>query len=297
MNKFFYILLKLATIVVLVVAATTKQHYNYYTFVHWYIFATSIYLAVKSRENGIFTIVLFSAFAILFNPFREFIFSKHIWGIIDLIVSALILLTIDWKGYKESLSPERKLIYNLSKQCIYGVAALIASIWFVSYSIKVNPYYEYQLITKSKIANGFITKVEEHKDEIDIPDAQGGGSEMVTVDSYDYNFTTQDGKVINARSSDLGYMPNFKNEPLPIRVEYLPYNPRINRVKDETSECKTLGEFIWKRLGLGGLLIVVFCSIGFVMIRNGIKEFVTERKKLTANFQEHGFAQSEGLRR
>jgi|GEM_PF-4062321 len=111
---------------------------------------------------------------------------------------------------------------------------------------------------------------------------------MVADYIYDYNFTTQDGKVINDISSDLGYMPYFKIRPLPILVEYLPDNPEINRIKDETSQCKKLGEFIWRKLGHSGLLLIVFYSIGYEMVKHWIKDFFTE---IIANFHEHGFEQ------
>lgn len=297
MNKLFDILLRIITATILGVAVWTTQSHNYYVFLHWFIFISSIYFAYRTKDIvgiwGIrFSVIFFSVSAILFNPFMQFTFPKTTWRIIDMVLIADILLFLKIKEYAESLSQKGKLIYNLIKQCTFGITAMIAAIWFLSYNINANPYHEYQLITESKIANGFITNVEEYKDEVDIPDAQGGGSEPVTIDIYDYNFTTQDGKVIKDRSSDLGYMKNFKNKPLPIQVEYLPDNPKINRVKDETSQCKTLGEFIWRKLGLGGLLLITFCSIGFAMIRNAIKEYITERKKLIVNFQEHGFEQT-----
>ena len=288
MNKLFDILLRILTATILVVAVWTTQSHNYYVFLHWFIFLCSIYFAYRTKDVvgvwGIrFGVLFFSATAILFNPFMQFAFPKPTWRIIDMVLIADLLLFLKVKEYAESLSQKGKLIYNLTKQCIYGVAALVVAIWFVSYMVKVNPYHEYQLITNSKIANGFITNVEEYEDEVEAPEAQGGGSAMVTVDIYDYNFTTQDGKVINDRSSDLGYMQDFKSKPLPIQVEYLPDNPKINRVKDETSQCKTLGEFIWRKLGLGGLLLIMFCSIGYTLIKNGIKEFVVERKKIIPN--------------
>jgi len=283
MEKHFNILLKLSIIVVLIVAATTNQHYNYYTLVHWSVFIASIYLAIKSRPNGIFIVILFIAFAVVFNPIREFIFRKDIWRIIDFIVSGLIIFTIDWKGYKESLSTRHKLIYDLIKQCFIGAIIVVAAFWFVGYSIKVNPYYEYMLITNSKVTNGFIIRVEEYEEEVDVPDSQGGGSEPVTIDNYKYTFKTQDGKIINNWSSDLGYIENFTGEPLPIEVEYLPDSPEVNRVKDKTSQCKTIGEFIWRRLGLGILLLLMFSSIGYHFIRMGIKDYLAEREILIAN--------------
>jgi hypothetical protein len=100
MNKLTDILLKLGTVVVLVVAATTKQQYSFYTFVRWTVLATSIYFAYKSYDRKqIGLVIYFSITAILFNPFKPFWFQKETWHLIDWIVSAITFITIyfDWK--------------------------------------------------------------------------------------------------------------------------------------------------------------------------------------------------------
>jgi hypothetical protein len=289
MNKLFVRLLKLVVIATFIYGLFTEQNY-YSVFLRWFVFISSIYFAYRLRQvTGIlgirFLLIFNCALVILFNPFIDLGFREITWRIIDIIVCVLYAITLDWKGYKESLSPKGKLIYNLIKNCFWGVIASIVAVWFVGYSIKVNPYYEYMLITKSKVTNGFIIRIEEYEDEVDVPDSQGGGSEPVTVDNYEYTFSTQDGKVINNWSSDLGYIKNFTGRPLLIQVEYLPDNPEINRVKDETSQCKTLGEFVWSRLVLGMLLLLMFLSIGFTLIKNGIKEYLAENKKLNIYIQ------------
>lgn len=283
MSKHFETLLKLAVIVILVVAATTSQHYNYYVFLHWSVFITSIYFAFKSRNDGYPAIIFFIAAAVLFNPIKEFLFHKETWTIIDFVISALLLLTIDWKGNRESLSPREKLVYELVKQCIYGALALVAAFCIISYLFAVNPYHEYLLITKSKIADGFITKVDEYEDDVVVPDSQGGGSEEAFTDNYHYTFTTADGKIFNDQSSDIGYMKDFNNEPLSIKVEYLPSNPKINRVKDETNQCKTIGEFIWRRLVFGFLLLIGILVIEIEITGKAIKKYLAEDKKLNAS--------------
>jgi hypothetical protein len=242
MNKLLDILLKLGIITILIIAVITKQPYIYFVFVRGTVFTISIYFAFKLRHVG--NVIFFCTFAILFNPFIQFGFSKEIWRLIDIIVSAIIALSIDWKGYRESLLPKGKLIYYLIKNCFWGVVASIAAFWFIFSIIDVNPFHEYLLITKGITTNGFIINSEEYEDEVDIPDSQGGGSEPVTVDNYKYTFITQDGEVINNWSSDLGYIKVFTGKPLPIQVEYLSNNPEINRVKDMTNQCNTIAEFL-----------------------------------------------------
>ena len=294
MNKHFDTLLKLGIIVILIVAATTKQHYNYYTFVHWSVFISSIYFAYKSKQQigiyGIrFFLIFFFAFAILFNPFIAFDFRVTTWRIIDIIVCLLIAITLDWKEYIASLSARHKLRYLLVKGCIWGVVAVVAAVWFVIGLIKVNPFDEYLLITKGLITNGFITNAEEYEDEVYIPDSQGGGSETVTNVYYKYQFTTQDGRTITDVSSELGGIEDFKGKQIPIQVEYLRNDPKVNRVKDATNQCITLGEFIWRRILLCGGILIWACSIGFFLIKNAIQKYLTASKELTGNIEQHGY--------
>ena len=178
-------------------------------------------------------------------------------------------------------SLKHKPLFNLIKNCFWGVVAISVAFWIVSYAMKVNPYHEYLLITKGITANGFITKAEEYEDEVDIPDAQGGGSEAVTKVYYEYDFTTEAGKIINGRSSELEGIQDFKGKPIPIQVEYLKDNPDINRVKDATSQCKTIGEFIWRRICLGTLLLLMFSAFGLYMIRRGIKDYLGTKRKIS----------------
>ncbi len=289
MNKLFDRFLKLVVIATFIYGLFTEQHY-YSFFLRWLVFISSIYFAYRSKQEiGIFGIRFFlifnCAFAILFNPFINLGFQEITWRIIDFIVCVYYAITLDWKEYKESLSPKGKLIYNLIKNCFWGVIASIVASWFVFYLTGGNPFHEYLLITKGLTTNGFIINSKEYEDEVDVPDSQGGGSEPVTVENYEYTFSTQDGKVINNWSSDLGYIKNFTGRPLLIQVEYLPDSPEINRVKDETSQCKTIGEFVWRRLVLGMLLLLMFLSIGFTLIKVGIKEYLAESKKLNTYIQ------------
>lgn len=278
MNRYFDTFLKLAVIVILVLAAITKQYYNYYAFVRWSVFISSIYLAYKSRQNGSVAIILFLAFAVLFNPFRIFMFRKGTWGVIDLIVAALILLTIDWKGHRESLTPKGKLIHKLVKDYILGIIALSVAVWFY-FNETGNPYHEFLLITNATTANGFIAYSEEQENTVE---TEGGSYEVYHV-YYEYKFTTKEGMTIEdhgtTTSPESGYLSEANHKAIPIVVEYISSNPQINRIKRMNTQCLTITEFIWRRIALAGLLLIVFCSIGFVMTKNAIKEYVTERKE------------------
>ncbi|MDR3593829.1 DUF6804 family protein [Clostridium sp.] len=285
MNKLFDTLLKLGIIALLIISATTKQQYLYFNFVRWTVFIASIYFAYKSRQTGIVAVIFFCAFSILFNPFIPFSFRKEIWRLIDLIVSVLIAMTIDWGKYKESLSPRGKLVYNLIRNCFWGVVALVAVFWFI-YSIIGNPYNEYLLITQGITTNGFIIYSEEHED---VAEQEGRSAVQVYDVYYEYTFTTQDGKIIKSHASDRnsepGYLHDANEKPIPIEVEYIPLNPEINRVKNMTNQCHTIAEFFWRKVGLGTLLLLIFLSYGFALIRGAIKKYLTESKKLNTNIR------------
>ena len=201
MNKFFDTLLKFGLIAVLIVAATTKQQYNFYTFLHWTVFISSIYFVYRSRQTGILSVIFFCILLILFNPFMPFAFRKEIWCLIDFIISALIALSIDWKSLSNSLSTKGNLLFNLVKNCFWGVIVLIVSFYFVIYLIGGNPYYEYLLITGGTTTKGFVTDANESSSD---SDTQG------TIFSYNYTyyFVTSDGKKVNSSAQNNGRIPD-----------------------------------------------------------------------------------------
>lgn len=107
MNKLIDPLLKLGVIATLIIAATTKQQYSYYTFVRWVVLASSLYFIYKSYERKqIGLVIYFSVVAILFNPFKPLWFQKETWHLIDYIVSAITLVSIyfDWTSNKNRIT-------------------------------------------------------------------------------------------------------------------------------------------------------------------------------------------------
>jgi len=95
MNKLTDILLKLGVITVLIIAATTKQQYSYYTFTRWAVVATSFYFIYKSFDRKQFGLVIyFSIIVILFNPLKPFWFQKETWHLIDWLVAAITFSTL-----------------------------------------------------------------------------------------------------------------------------------------------------------------------------------------------------------
>ena len=96
-TKFFTkeLIIKIGAIVALIVAASTKQQYNFYVFIHWFITISFIYFAYKSyQKNQTVLLVYFAVVAILFNPFLKFTFQKNTWHIIDYIIAFVTTLTV-----------------------------------------------------------------------------------------------------------------------------------------------------------------------------------------------------------
>lgn len=94
MNLIIDSIIKIGVIIVLIIGASTKQEYSYYTFLRWLVMVSAIYFSYKafsSKQIGL--LILFLSLAILFNPFQKFWFQKSTWALIDYIVS-FILITI-----------------------------------------------------------------------------------------------------------------------------------------------------------------------------------------------------------
>jgi len=95
-------LLKLLVIAALIIAATTKQEYSYYTFLRWLVMTSSIYFAYKTFDKKqIGLVIFFIATVILFNSFQKFWFQKDSWHLIDFIVAGITTTTFifDWLYY------------------------------------------------------------------------------------------------------------------------------------------------------------------------------------------------------
>jgi hypothetical protein len=99
LNKLIDTLLKLGVIVVLIVAAATKQQISFYTFVRWVVLASFVYFAYKSyisKQMGL--LIYFSLVVLLFNPFKPLWFQKETWHLIDYLIAAITAATVimDW---------------------------------------------------------------------------------------------------------------------------------------------------------------------------------------------------------
>ena len=88
-------IVKAGIIAILVIAASTRQQYSYYTFVRWAVSMSSLYFTYKTyskRQIGL--VIYFACITILFNPFKPIWFQKETWHLIDYLVASITAVTI-----------------------------------------------------------------------------------------------------------------------------------------------------------------------------------------------------------
>lgn len=109
MNKhpssfFINSVLKLGIILILILGATTKQQYSFYTLLRWGVMIPFIYFAYQCYERKeIGLLIFFAMTALLFNPFQKVWFEKETWHLIDFIVAGITAITIlfEWMKLKK----------------------------------------------------------------------------------------------------------------------------------------------------------------------------------------------------
>jgi hypothetical protein len=132
-----------------------------------------------------------------------------------------------------------------------------------------NPFHELALIRNSQITNGYLV------DSFEIETA-GSNDRIGVCDRGVYAYRLPDGREFKTFTD----VPTGQLKELQ-KVEYLLDNPAVSRIKGDG--CQTITEFLWRKVGVGGLLLVAFLSIGFVVARNAISEFKSSKKKPLEN--------------
>jgi hypothetical protein len=142
---------------------------------------------------------------------------------------------------------------------MWGVLAILAGCWFW-HSLIGNPLYEIALIRRAIIASGTLVATHEEKQE----DYRG---HVYVSDVGVYAYRLPDGREFKAITrAPTGHL---KEQRL---IEYLPYDPAVNRIKGDG--CQGVVEWLWRKAGLGALLLAAFVSPGVIMIRNGMRRLL-----------------------
>lgn len=157
------------------------------------------------------------------------------------------------------------------KLVIFAVLWVLGVCWFW-YQLMGNPLAELALIRRAHTAPGFIVDTWE-----DVEDAGEGGAQWFHAAVYTYRLP--DGREYKERTPERKgrLREQFREfeEPYPIEVEYLPENPAVSRIKGYG--CQSVGEWLWRKAGLGSLLLAVFLGGGVILLRDGIREIKKSR--------------------
>lgn len=82
-------------IAVLLFVCLLDMPYGYYQFIRFFACIGFAYLAYKSNEQSNKTVTItFVILAILFQPFIKISLGRELWNIVDVIVGAVLLLSI-----------------------------------------------------------------------------------------------------------------------------------------------------------------------------------------------------------
>lgn len=103
----FDLILKLCVIVAIIVGVSTKQEYDYYLFLRWFVMISFIYMSYRAyKQENIGLVIYFLGVAIIFNSFHKFTFQRPTWHLIDNLV-AFITSIIAILDFKEMLKKSR----------------------------------------------------------------------------------------------------------------------------------------------------------------------------------------------
>lgn len=178
--------------------------------------------------------------------------------------------------YKSKTKSVIRLVWGI----FVGLLFLFLGFYFWR-QIAGNPINEFRLITKGRTTNGYVTTAKESSEYVEQNDGRTGG--MAYQFYYRYYFLLPDGRRINDSASTGGRLPEelccLDEKPFQVAVEYLSSNPTINRVKEYDSGSKTIGNWLWRKVGFGTILLVGVLAFGVLYIKNTIKDYKKDKKR------------------
>ncbi len=147
----------------------------------------------------------------------------------------------------------------------WGLFLLVGACWFW-WQIGGNPLNELALIRHGFTVPGFITDAWE-----DVNDDEYGRTHW--SHSVTYRYRLRDGREFMGAVHGSGRLKrdvSYRDRPYSVEVEYLPEHPSVSRIKG--AGCQTVMEWLWRRLGLGSLVLVLFCSPGLYLVQRGLRD-------------------------
>lgn len=151
--------------------------------------------------------------------------------------------------------------YSSELKTIFLGILLITIAFAYWWHILGNPIDELNLIFKAKTTEGVIYDAWE-----DFSDGDEGGGKW--IHSYFYEYKISEGKKFKGIENGNGQI--LIDLPYPIKVEYLPDNPQVSRIKG--SGVQNIFEFLWRKVGFGMLFLVICIAPGYILIRDAIRD-------------------------
>jgi len=164
-----------------------------------------------------------------------------------------------------------RTVTGSAQMVVSGILAIVVMFLFW-YSLVGNPLDELALIRHAEVVEGFIVETGEEVGETDY------GSTIWTHYAR-YTYRLPDGREFYQTTRGTGRLSEeFYNlqEPYPVEIEYHPDDPSVSRIKGDGSD--TLFEWLWRKVGLGLLLLVIFLSPGVRMLWSGVRDLRVNAK-------------------
>ena len=182
----------------------------------------------------------------------------HIFGLPDISIVAGGIMNSTVTNNAENI------YYNLTKGIVAGLFLILVACWFWWYLVG-NPLHELALIRSAHAVSGFVVDTWEEPQDTDYGTRWlHGATYKYYVNGHEFLNTAEGSGRLRIEFLEL-------TEPYPVEVEYLPNKPEISRIKGDGS--KSISEWLWRKVGFGGILLVAFLSIGFTIILNTIKTY------------------------
>jgi hypothetical protein len=144
-----------------------------------------------------------------------------------------------------------------TKTIALGVLLLIGACWFLWYEIGGNPLTELALIRRAEVTTGTLVETYEIEHDTD----RG----VYVRDAGIYVYRLPDGREFRAYTRvPTGQLKEQQ------QVEYLPDRPGLSRIKGDG--CQTVTEWLWRKVGLGLLLLAALSAPGIMLIRSGQRD-------------------------
>lgn len=168
------------------------------------------------------------------------------------------------KAYTDSVVVDTKKGTVKSKFWDSAKTVALGMVWILGaclfwYHLAGNPLHELALIQRAQTVPGLIVDADEE------PPENGGSWRHYLWYTYSVN-----GREFTETFSGRGRLSRKFSLPYPIEVEYLPDKPTVSRIKGSGHD--NIQSWLLRKVGLGGILLALFCSFGISIVWKGARD-------------------------